>query len=309
MTHTPKQNDSSQFNQVIKADIIGVDSLDFGYPNIVHVATSFGCYEGSMIGFNHTSVTTYAGISAIRHDNNDGYSEIIRLKEGQNYVRRLGGSYERWGDYFGMQTDYNNPQHVYTAGFYGTYNNSSSTWFSRMHFPSVGAVQTEIIKTDPTIYYGPVTLFTIVDGGYPPYTYLWSDSTTDSKNSFNMIYDDPGFTSYSNGPEFVKVTDSKGCVLKTNTNNYSTQFVNDKLFPNPVTDVFSVTFFNPFETTGSFEIFDMGGKLITSLGNQKIHLGNNVFSFSASPLQKGSFILIIRDKDGNEISKKSFIKL
>tara|TARA_R110002050_G_scaffold204327_1_gene339531 strand:+ start:17164 stop:19386 length:2223 start_codon:yes stop_codon:yes gene_type:complete len=309
ITDTPNSTNTTGYDKEITANVIGVDSLDFGYPGIAHVVTSSGCYEGSLIGFNHTSATTFAGISAIRHDNVDGYSDIIRLKEGDNYVRRISGSYERWGDYFGIQRDYSNPESVYMAGFYGTENRSSSTWFSKLHIPSVGELRTEIIKDNVTQYYGPVTLFTENQGGYPPYTYLWSDSTTESSNSFSMIYDDPSFTLFESAPSFVIVTDSKGCKVETNTESYSSDFRNNALFPNPVTNYFSITFHTYSPTKGRFEIYDMAGKRVVDLGEQTIQAGNNVFSFSARPLGKGSYFIRISDAQGNELSQKSFIKL
>ena len=47
-------------------------------------------------------------------------------------MRRLSGAYERWGDYFGIQTAPYAPGRVWTAGFYGLANRSSSTWMNEL---------------------------------------------------------------------------------------------------------------------------------------------------------------------------------
>ncbi len=115
-----------------QANLIGVDSLDLGYPKICFAGEGTQ-YNQYVIGFNHTSPTVYAGISATVFDATSGnYSEIVRLKEGLGYVRRLSGAYERWGDYFGIQTAPYAPGRVWTAGFYGLANRSSSTWMNEI---------------------------------------------------------------------------------------------------------------------------------------------------------------------------------
>jgi hypothetical protein len=115
-----------------QANLIGVDSLDLGYPKICYAGEGTP-YNQYVIGFNHTSPTVYAGISATVYDASSGnYSEVVRLKEGLGYVRRLSGAYERWGDYFGIQAAPYAPGRVWTAGFYGLANRSSSTWMNEL---------------------------------------------------------------------------------------------------------------------------------------------------------------------------------
>jgi hypothetical protein len=134
--------DNIQSNN-ISAEIISVDSLDFGYPNITYLNSVTVDKDGTIITFNHTSMTTNAGVSAVYHSIDSGYSNLIRLKEGENYVDRLAGSYERWGDYFGLQTDPDNPSRAYASGFYGTINRSSSTWFNEIYAPN-GSFHTNV---------------------------------------------------------------------------------------------------------------------------------------------------------------------
>lgn len=299
--HGVLKTDASTISEV-QSNIIGVDSLDFGYPNIAYVNNGQGCYEGTLIAFNHTDFTTNAGVSAIRHSNSlgeSGYSNIIRLKEGDGHVRRLSGSYERWGDYFGIQSVPGHPNEVYTAGFYGTSTNSSSTWFNRIKVTEDTQLSsTTSVNRDPYIY-STAEIEVIPTGGYEPYSYQWLNGSTESVNVINTS---------TNSSQTVNVTDVKGCVVNGDL-SIGTENLDPTLYPNPVVDQLNVFFEMNDETVGSFLIYDMVGKLVANLGDLKILPGNNQFTMSTRPLLKGSYVLIIKDADDNTLSQNSFIKL
>ena len=284
----------------ITAKIIGMDSLDFGYPSIVHLNNGQNCYQETFIAFNHTSFTTFAGISGIRYSPSVGYSNIIRLKEGDNYVRRMSGSYERWGDYFGLQSIPGFPNQVYTAGYYGTSSRSSSTWFSKLSVSD----DTQLLvgtQTESNPYFiNTITVNVDASQGFEPYTYQWTNGNTESSSLINIV---------SETTQYVTVTDSKGCSETKMVSLPSPTINSDILFPNPVVDEFQIHFKISSETEASFEIYDMTGKLIQSLGNQFILEGSNVFSFSTRPLLKGAYIIMLKDSEENIIIKKSFVKL
>lgn len=288
----------------MESQIIGVDSLDFGYPNIEYVNNGQGCYEGTLIAFNHTSFSTNAGISAIRHSNiadESGYSNIIRLKEGDGHVTRINGSYERWGDYFGIQSVPGHPNQVYTAGFYGTDINSSSTWFNKISVTDeVQLLATTTTESAPYILSS--TVATVEPSlGYEPYQIIWSNGDTEFTTTFNA---------FENSQNTVQVTDAKGCVITEDVTLPSvTNRSSSKLYPNPVSDEVNVTFEVNATTAGNFGIYDMAGKLIVSLGDLQIMEGANSFTFSARPLLKGAYVLIIKDGADNNIIQQSFIKL
>ncbi len=288
----------------LQTNIIGVDSLDFGYPNIEYVHNGQGCYEGTLIAFNHTSFTTNAGISAIRHSNIEGasgYSNIIRLKEGDGYVRRLSGSYERWGDYFGIQSVPGHPDQVYTAGFYGTDKRSSSTWFNRISVTDTLPFKAPYTSENGDYMKSTVSVTVEPENGFAPYSILWWDGTTEFTHSFNAMMVDQAS---------MQVSDAKGCVITELVNiDNSTPSTNTKLYPNPVSDEVNLTFYVSSNTKGSFGIYDMAGKLIVNLGELEILEGANSFTFSTRPLLKGAYILLIKDEGDNNISKQTFIKL
>ena len=284
----------------IKANIIGLDSLDFGYPNIVHLHNGQNCYQETFIAFNHTSFTTFAGVSGVRYSPTLGYSNIIRLKEGDNYVRRLSGSYERWGDYFGLQSIPGSPNQVYTAGFYGTSKRSSSTWFTKLTVSDTTQMIVNAQTETNPYFINTMTVNVDVSQGFEPYTYQWTNGSTESNSTINTV---------SEEPQFVTVTDDKGCEISTRVSIPSPSLSSYSLYPNPVVDEFKINFSVSSSTQASFEIYDMTGKLIQSLGDQYILEGANVFSFSTRPLLKGAYIIMLKDSEGNIIIQKTFVKL
>ncbi|MGB1002867.1 MAG: T9SS type A sorting domain-containing protein [Salibacteraceae bacterium] len=300
--HGIMRDDLIDSSFIVSANIIGVDSLDFGYPNIAYVHNGTGCYEGTLIAFNHTAFATNAGVSAIRHSNTQGesgYSNIIRLKEGDGHVRRLSGSYERWGDYFGIQSVPGHPNEVYTAGFYGTDKNSSSTWFNRIKVTdSNHFIVTNTTSRDEYMY-STILIEINAELGYKPYNYLWQDGSTQSARIINSAKDE----TYT-----ITVNDSKGCTRIENINITSNNLP-ATLYPNPVVDELNVFFESNKNVDGSFIIYDMTGKQMANLGVLKILEGNNQFTMSTRPLAKGSYVLMITDSDNNTISQNSFVKL
>jgi hypothetical protein len=300
--HGIMRDDLTDSSQIISANIIGTDSLDFGYPNIAYVHNGQGCYEGTLIAFNHTAFETNAGVSAIRHSNTQGesgYSNIIRLKEGDGHVRRLSGSYERWGDYFGIQSVPGHPNEIYTAGFYGTDRNSSSTWFSRIKVTDTTSFNVDFMVTKDPYVSSTTKIEAIPYNGYQPYNYQWSTGSDES----SVIVNTAATQTIS-----VIVKDDKGCSVAETVNDDS-ESKNPVLYPNPVVDELTVFFKADKNTLGSFLIYDVTGKLIANLGDLNILEGNNQFSLSTRPLSKGSYFLLIKDDADNTLSQNSFVKL
>lgn len=125
----------------VKAHLISDTALDLGYPNISYCGTNIthtGLSEPeneSIISFSHSSPTVFAGVSAVYYDNEGNYSEVLRIKNGDNYIDYLPGAYERWGDYAGSQRKYNEPGKVWMAGTFGQSNKKYGTWIAELSSP------------------------------------------------------------------------------------------------------------------------------------------------------------------------------
>jgi hypothetical protein len=267
----------------VRANIIGDDSLDFGYPNIAYTGKQ-DCDNEAIIGFNHTSATNFAGISAIHYANNDSYSEVIRLKEGDNYVDRISGPYERWGDYFGIQRVYNEPGKVWTAGFYGLPNRSSNTWFTELQSTdsSIMIVQIDTNALSANNCDGELAI--TVSGGNEPYSIQWNNQLENSTNRFpiNLCED-----TYS-----LVVSDQFGCTITAN-GRFEKELKAFALYPNPANGRINLDFQNDRDQEVEVLIYDVQGKLVGELLNQQLKAGANHFSFSTLPLASGSYILTV----------------
>ncbi len=138
----------------ITGNILGHNIRDFGYPNIAFTGNQI-CEAQAIIGFNFTSVDDHPGVAAFFFDNDSNYSEMKILKQGDNYVNRIPGGYERWGDYFGIQRKFNQPGAVYSTGYYGLSTRVNATWFSEIFSPDTNALPVSTVAA--IIYPNPVT--------------------------------------------------------------------------------------------------------------------------------------------------------
>jgi len=135
----------------LETQIIGDDTLDLGYPNIIYT----GKFEGddqSIIICEHTAPTVYAGVSGIFY-NWGGYSDLVNIKTGDTYVNILTGAYERWGDYTGAQRKYNQPGVMWMSGTFGKYidafpfvQRNNATWIASLRSTVEPAVEVPSIQ-------------------------------------------------------------------------------------------------------------------------------------------------------------------
>ncbi|MBN8703171.1 MAG: T9SS type A sorting domain-containing protein [Bacteroidetes bacterium] len=214
--------------------IIGDSVLDFGYPNLSYCG-SYINYSGatkpeneSLITFSHSSPTDFAGVSAIYYSNENGYSNVIKLKEGSNVIDQASGAYERWGDYSGSQKKYNEPSVVWISSSFGKSNKKYGTFVAKL-----GSPQSERVtpKTENTV----------------------------------LVY------------------------------------------PNPTENLLSVNFFLEEQTNLKFNIYDMQGKLVITLLEEFSKKGQNIFSFSTIPLNRGLYNLVI-ESETKTILKEKIVK-
>lgn len=146
---------------VTHSSIVGVDTLDFGYPNLAYAGKKNGKNQ-AIIGFNFTGPNTFPGLAAILYDGTQ-YSDIVRIKEGAGSIKMLSGKEQRWGDYTGAQVDWNNPGSVWVVGIYGKKvgtNTQYGNWMAKLTSPThVGISEKAITTTDVKVYPNPAYQF------------------------------------------------------------------------------------------------------------------------------------------------------
>jgi hypothetical protein len=161
-TAVPIANRSGIYHGIIRdaatqpymdANILHLEEIDCGYPNIATTATSKQP-NASMITFNYSSANEFPGFASIFYDGQQTYSRKATLKAGESNVAIQPGEVNRWGDYTGIQPKYDEEGVVWAAGSYGK-NNTHNTWISRVRAPSSSAVPATTKIPEVTAYPNP----------------------------------------------------------------------------------------------------------------------------------------------------------
>jgi hypothetical protein len=148
------------------AQIIGIDTLDFGYPNITFTGNPWGLNQ-SLISFNYTGPNTYPGLGAILFDGKE-YSPLVKVKEGQGSIKQLVGKQQRWGDYTGAQSDWNNTSSVWIEGIYGRADNEYGNWMAKLSSPLLSVKESGVAGNTPArLYPNPAIQFIKVEFDMP----------------------------------------------------------------------------------------------------------------------------------------------
>jgi len=275
-------------NPEITANFIASNYKDFGYPNIAWTGNE-DCDIETIIAFNHTSPTDYAGISCVYYGNDKSYSDIIIMKEGENYVDRFTSSssngYERWGDYFGLQRKYNEGNKVYSFGFYGTENYRNTGWCNEIISPDTNILSISQLRTNSAALCEQTVEVTAV-GGIAPYEYTWDGYPNNHTNISPTLCADDSV--------MVQVSDARGCVL---TKTYHSEIIESTQasapYPNPFSDQVAIQFVMAEKTDVSASIFDVQGRLIHVIYDRVVKAGQNELVFSLAPLTPGEYLLKI----------------
>ncbi len=161
-TVSPGSGSAGIFHGIIKdfatspvfkhTQILSVDTMDFGYPNITYAGNPWGLRQ-SLISFNYTGPNINPGMGAMMFDG-VGYSPITLVKTGTGSIKRLTSKQQRWGDYMGSQVDWNNIGTVWIEGIYGRSDNDYGNWMAKLNSPllSINKKQT---FTESKIYPNP----------------------------------------------------------------------------------------------------------------------------------------------------------
>ncbi|MCC5917832.1 MAG: T9SS type A sorting domain-containing protein, partial [Cryomorphaceae bacterium] len=236
--------------------------------------------------------------------NDSSYSRIIELKEGENFVSRLQGTYDRWGDYFGLQRKYNEPETVYGSGFYGLPSNASGTWIHKLGSPDTAKIHLRIYPTNNAALCEGIAKSEI-QGGKPPYFYQWvshpelDNMTPNSPDIFGVCRDDT---------VILQVTDQRGTVVRDSfVFPIDEKDFKPEVYPNPFEDRFMVQFHLEEDAEVQVFLYRASGQIISEIIKKDVKKGLNEFTFSTSTIERGQYI--IRGLvDGKEIFIRRIIK-
>ena len=157
-TNNPANNHSTIYYGVISNPqsaqpsvagyIMPNDSMDFAYPNISYAGNS-PTDNTSIISFDHSSDKVFPGCSAIRTDGTGNFSDVLRIRNGVNYINLLNSGQERWGDYSGSQRKYNGNGVVWMSGYYAcnggsSYPKAHAAWVAELKLDSLSISDTAV---------------------------------------------------------------------------------------------------------------------------------------------------------------------
>lgn len=124
-------------NRTVTGKVLGNSNGDYGYPAIGWMGMASGSDE-SLIAINYCGNTNsfHPGCGAIYYDGINEYSPLVVCRTGVSYINAISGT-DRWGDYTGIQTRYNNPGEVWIGATFGKSNHQPGTWIAAYHNPSI----------------------------------------------------------------------------------------------------------------------------------------------------------------------------
>lgn len=121
--------------RTVTGTILTDSTRDYGYPGIAWAGMAPGSDE-AMIVVNYTGTSTKTSYGMIYYDPLVGYSDVADAKVGQSYINVISGV-DRWGDYTGIQTKYNEPGVVWSAATWGKFNREGGTWIAEFSHPTI----------------------------------------------------------------------------------------------------------------------------------------------------------------------------
>ena len=276
-------------NPIINGNIISHPTRDYGYPNIAFTGDE-DCDIEAIIGFNYTSPTEYPGVGAIYYTNDSSYSNPIDLKAGENYTNRHSDSYERWGDYFGIQRKFNEPKTTWLAGYFGNQNNQNATWVAEVKSVDSNHFKLDIVQTGSALFCD-ATVTVNASGGTEPYYFSFRGENLTTLNSVSNICEGDTI--------LISAKDSRGCELNTTYIIQKTVAPDQPAaFPNPADNRLVVQFTLPQDQQVTATIIDETGKVVQVILDQPAKAGQNELRLSIEPLRQGIYFLRLEGSAG-----------
>lgn len=270
-------------NLTVRANIIGDSIKDLAYPNIAWSGNE-ACDKETIIAFDYSSFTDYPGMATVHFSNDEIYSNLKIVKESENYVDRLPGGYERWGDYFGLQRKYNEKGTVYAFGYIVMANKKNSGFCAAL----ISRDSSELtIEVEPSMPFNACEndLQLIITNGTPPYQISWSSSNGETAINTNF------YSKACIGDTlFIEVVDSIGCSKQLQyiipMNQLSDHI---EVYPNPTDDQVQIQFTMQKDDEIAIIITDVSGKTVYKVDSKFVKKGLNELSLFLTPLSSGVY--------------------
>lgn len=141
-----------------------VPNTDVAYPNIAYAGTS-STDKRSLFSFLYASASSYMGSAAAMWDGT-AFSTHTVLRAGSTPCNVLIGD-ERWGDYTGCQTRYNQPGYVWINGSYTIFGGVTRTWIGEFTVTTAAGIDDLIEQNASVVYPNPSQDFTTIKFNSP----------------------------------------------------------------------------------------------------------------------------------------------
>ncbi|MBK7967245.1 MAG: T9SS type A sorting domain-containing protein [Bacteroidetes bacterium] len=148
----------------ISVNKFSIPAMDVAYPNIAYAGTSVSD-ERAVISLLFTSASLYPGSAATVWDGSS-FSTHTLLRQGFSACNMFIGD-ERWGDYTGCQTKYNQPGNVWTNGSYTVTNGTTRTWIGEFTVNTAAGINDFENQNSALVYPNPMVDFTTVKFNNP----------------------------------------------------------------------------------------------------------------------------------------------
>ncbi len=270
--------------------------LDIAYPNIA-AAGNESCEEFLMVVCDYTSTTDFPGTGAYYTDGKENFSPLMRIKDGENYVDRLPGTYERWGDYSGAYRQGKEPV-IWVSGFYGTGTKLNSTFTTEVFLPDTSRMRVSAsLAGNPA--FCQARLNASVSGASSPVAYFWDNSLgTDSLSKVCNL-----------STHKLMVQDQRGCrdslLILTDTIFALSEAT---VYPNPSNGELAIQFTSEIDQTIRITVYDETGRIVVAEAQREIKSGLNQLMLDVFPLPAGLYELVVVN-DKSVLLKKRIVRL
>lgn len=147
--------DDLQGARTISGNIISDSTgLNYGFPAIAWCDLNVNGND-AMILANFCGPTTNPSYGLMFYDEVQGYSDLEVTLPGLGYINVLNGNVERWGDYSGLQTKYNEIGKVWSCATFGRSSFTYGTWIGEWTSPFIVANEEPVPQAEVRSYPNP----------------------------------------------------------------------------------------------------------------------------------------------------------